>query len=221
MLKNKNLKVFVCVSVVFVLMVCVDMLLCQQGMVQGVGIGVLGGVVFGVFVGGGNGVIKGVVIGGIVGVIGGNIWLKKQEECQCVLEQQIQGIGVEVICMVDNQFKFNILSDIFFDVGCVDIKFNLCGVFDDFVYGLKDDFLVCVCIIGYIDNIGIDVINDLLFECCVESVCNYLVDCGVSGGCIEMVGCGEWELIVDNVIEVGCVKNWCVEIYICELEQWG
>lgn len=72
-------------------------------------------------------------------------------------------------------------------------------------------------IIGYIDSLGLDVVNGLLLVNCVSVMCSYFVDCGVVMNCISIDGCGLYELVVDNNMVVGWVMNCCVEIFVVEL----
>lgn len=115
-------------------------------------------------------------------------------------------VVVEVVC---------VQLDVKFDFDKFKVKENSYVDIKNLVDFMKQYLFIFIIVEGYIDFVGIDVYNQKLFECCVNVVCDVLVnEYGVEGGCVNVVGYGEFCLVVDNVIVEGCVINCCVEVEV-------
>lgn len=188
-----------------------------------IGCNVLIGIVIGVVVGLliGDSVIEWcqyVLIGVGIGVFSGVVVGQYQDCQECVLCECIVNIGIDVQCQGDN-IMLNFLDGIIFDFGKVILKLQFYGLFNGVVGMLWEYNQIMIEVVGYIDSIGSDVVNNCLLKECVDLVVQYLIGQGVQSVCIEILGVGKVYLIVDNSIDVGCVKNCCVEIWVILFKQ--
>lgn len=117
-------------------------------------------------------------------------------------------------CLIVNQIV--ILININFEFDFVKLICFLEFFLDCIVDFLKLQIDFCVEVVGYIDSVGVVEYNEQFFQECVEFVCQYLINCGVDLFCVIVCGYGEFNLVVSNESEFGCVMNCCVEFCVIE-----
>lgn len=145
------------------------------------------------------------------GIVQGGYW--KLELCVVVFELSWLLVLLVLVLLLEQLLW--LLVDVLF--GFDSVVFSVEG--QQVVQGI----LVQVCevvqvqlirVIGYIDCIGSVSYNQVLLQCCVDVVCNVLVQGGVFVVSISVEGCGVVELIVQ------CEQcNWC-ELIVCLVLNW-
>lgn len=112
------------------------------------------------------GVVVGVIVGGVIGN-----YMDKQEEELCV---ELVDMGVDIVWEGDILYLI-MFGDIMFVINSVVISFNFNLVFNDVVIVLNNYEKIVLMIKGYIDDMGFEIYNQVLFECCVNVVKNLFV----------------------------------------------
>lgn len=116
--------------------------------------------------------------------------------------------------LVEKFSVFVVFCNVFFVFGFVEFKQEFILEFNQFKFFLEDNLEWGIIINGYIDNVGEEVDNFVLFEVWAKVVCDYLVFYGINFICFGYKGYGESWLIVINEMFEGCVLNWCIEFEI-------
>ena len=191
---------------------CADLSERQKGTATGAAVGVVAGAALCSVTGGRAG--TGALVGGAIGAVVGNLWSKRMQERQTVMEQTTTGSGIEVSRTTDNQLKVSVPSDLSFAVGRADLQPSLRPMLDQFSQGL--DGSVRVLIVGHTDSTGNDAINDPLSLARATTVWDYLSSRGVAEHQMEIAGRGSRELLMDNASEADRAKNRRVEIFLRE-----
>jgi len=184
----------------------------QKSAAMGAGIGAVAGAAIGDSK-------RSAAIGAGVGALGGYIWSRHMEEKKAAMERATAGTGVGVSQTADNQLKLNIPSDISFDSGRSDIKYNLQPILNQFAQGLSSQPNTEVRIIGHTDNTGSDAINNPLSVNRAASARDYLVSRGVNYNRIQIEGRGSREPVADNYSDAGRAHNRRIEIFLAERAQ--
>lgn len=188
---------------------CANMTEAQRSAAIGAGVGGLAGVAIG-----DSG--KSAAIGAGLGALGGYIWSTQMAQKKMAMEQATAGTGVGVTQTADNQLKLNIPSDISFDTGRSDIKYNLRPVLDQFAQGLSNQPGTEIRIVGHTDSTGSDAVNNPLSFSRAASARDYLVSRGVDSRRIQIDGRGAREPIADNNTDAGRAANRRIEIFLAE-----
>jgi outer membrane protein OmpA-like peptidoglycan-associated protein len=188
---------------------CADMSETQRNTAIGAGVGALAGVAIG-----DSG--KSAAIGAGLGAAGAYIWSNQMAQKKAAMEQATVGTGVGVTQTQDNRLKLNIPSDISFDTGRADIKYNLRPILDQFAQGLNNQPNTEIAIVGHTDNTGSDAINDPLSFDRATSARDYLASRGVDSRRIRIDGRGSREPVASNYSEAGRASNRRIEIFLAE-----
>ena len=188
---------------------CANMTDAQRSAAIGAGVGGLAGVAIG-----DSG--KSAAVGAGLGALGGYIWSTQMAQKKTAMEQATAGTGVGVTQTADNQLKLNIPSDISFDTGRSDIKYNLRPVLDQFAQGLSNQPNTEIRIVGHTDSTGSDSINNPLSFSRAASARDYLASRGVDSRRIQIDGRGSREPIADNGSDAGRAANRRIEIFLAE-----
>jgi outer membrane protein OmpA-like peptidoglycan-associated protein len=191
---------------------CANMTETQRNTSIGAGVGGLAGMVIG-----DSG--KSAAIGAGLGALGGYIWSNQMAQKKAAMEQATVGTGVAVTQTADNQLKLNIPSDISFDTGRSDIKYNLRPVLDQFAQGLSSQPNTEIRIVGHTDSTGSDAINNPLSFDRAASARDYLASRGVDSRRIQIDGRGSREPIASNGTDAGRAANRRIEIFLAERAQ--
>ena len=198
---------------------CADMNMSdtQRRTAMGAGAGALGGAVLSSVTGGKAG--TGAVLGAGVGALGTYIWSQNMEKQKREMEQATQGTGIGVVQTQDNQLRLDIPSDISFDTGRSEIKYNLRPVLDQFAQGLSNQPNTEIRIVGHTDSTGSDAINNPLSFERAASARDYLASRGVDSRRIQIDGRGSREPIANNGSDAGRAANRRIEIFLAERAQ--
>ena len=191
---------------------CANMSDAQRSSAIGAGLGGLAGVAIG-----DSG--KSAAIGAGLGALGGYIWSNQMAQKKAAMEQATVGTGVGVTQTSDNQLKLNIPSDISFDTGRSEIKYNLRPVLDQFAQGLSNQPNTEIRIVGHTDSTGSDAINNPLSFERAASARDYLASRGVDSRRIQIDGRGSREPIANNGSDAGRAANRRIEIFLAERAQ--
>ena len=191
---------------------CANMSDAQRSSAIGAGLGGLAGVAIG-----DSG--KSAAIGAGLGALGGYIWSNQMAQKKAAMEQATGGTGVGVTQTSDNQLKLNIPSDISFDTGRSEIKYNLRPVLDQFAQGLSNQPNTEIRIVGHTDSTGSDAINNPLSFERAASARDYLASRGVDSRRIQIDGRGSREPIANNGSDAGRAANRRIEIFLAERAQ--
>lgn len=191
---------------------CANMSDAQRNSAIGAGLGGLAGVAIG-----DSG--KSAAIGAGLGALGGYIWSNQMAQKKAAMEQATVGTGVGVTQTSDNQLKLNIPSDISFDTGRSEIKYNLRPVLDQFAQGLSNQPNTEIRIVGHTDSTGSDAINNPLSFERAASARDYLASRGVDSRRIQIDGRGSREPIANNGSDAGRAANRRIEIFLAERAQ--
>ena len=162
---------------------------------------------------------KSAAIGAGLGALGGYIWSNQMAQKKAAMEQATVGTGVGVTQTSDNQLKLNIPSDISFDTGRSEIKYNLRPVLDQFAQGLSNQPNTEIRIVGHTDSTGSDAINNPLSFERAASARDYLASRGVDSRRIQIDGRGSREPIANNGSDAGRAANRRIEIFLAERAQ--
>jgi outer membrane protein OmpA-like peptidoglycan-associated protein len=188
---------------------CANMSDTQRSSAIGAGVGALAGVAIG-----DSG--KSAALGAGLGAIGGYIWSTQMAQKKAAMEQATAGTGVGVTQTQDNQLKLNIPSDISFDTGRSDIKYNLRPILDQFAQGLNNQPNTEIRIVGHTDSTGSDAVNNPLSFDRAASARDYLASRGVDSRRIQIDGRGSREPIASNNSDAGRAANRRIEIFLAE-----
>ena len=212
-MSNRSRTLVLSLSAAVVLMSgCANMSDAQRSSAIGAGLGGLAGVVIG-----DSG--KSAAIGAGLGALGGYIWSNQMAQKKAAMEQATVGTGVGVTQTSDNQLKLNIPSDISFDTGRSEIKYNLRPVLDQFAQGLSNQPNTEIRIVGHTDSTGSDAINNPLSFERAASARDYLASRGVDSRRIQIDGRGSREPIANNGSDAGRAANRRIEIFLAERAQ--
>jgi outer membrane protein OmpA-like peptidoglycan-associated protein len=212
-LSNRSRTLVLSLSAVVVLISgCANMSDTQRNSAIGAGLGGLAGVAIG-----DSG--KSAAIGAGIGALGGYIWSNQMAQKKAAMEQATKGTGVGVTQTSDNQLKLNIPSDISFDTGRSEIKYNLRPVLDQFAQGLSNQPNTEIRIVGHTDSTGSDSINNPLSFDRAASARDYLASRGVDSRRIQIDGRGSREPIANNGSDAGRAANRRIEIFLAERAQ--
>ena len=210
---NRSRTLVLSLSAAVVLMSgCANMSDAQRSSAIGAGLGGLAGVAIG-----DSG--KSAAIGAGLGALGGYIWSNQMAQKKAAMEQATVGTGVGVTQTSDNQLKLNIPSDISFDTGRSEIKYNLRPVLDQFAQGLSNQPNTEIRIVGHTDSTGSDAINNPLSFERAASARDYLASRGVDSRRIQIDGRGSREPIANNGSDAGRAANRRIEIFLAERAQ--
>ncbi len=209
--RSRTLVLSLSAAVVFV-SGCANMSDTQRNSAIGAGLGGLAGVAIG-----DSG--KSAAIGAGLGALGGYIWSNQMAQKKAAMEQATVGTGVGVTQTADNQLKLNIPSDISFDTGRSEIKYNLRPVLDQFAQGLSNQPNTEIRIVGHTDSTGSDSINNPLSFERAASARDYLASRGVDSRRIQIDGRGSREPIANNGSDAGRAANRRIEIFLAERAQ--
>jgi outer membrane protein OmpA-like peptidoglycan-associated protein len=188
---------------------CANMTETQRNSAIGAGVGGLAGAAIGK-----NG--QSTAIGAGLGALGGYIWTTQMAQKKAAMEQATAGTGVGVTQTADNQLKLNIPSDISFDTGSSDIKYNLRPVLDQFGQGLSNQPNTEIRIVGHTDSTGSDAINNPLSISRAASARDYIASRGIDSRRIQIDGRGSNQPIADNNSDAGRAANRRIEIFLAE-----
>ena len=212
-MSNRSRTLVLSLSAAVVLMSgCANMSDAQRSSAIGAGLGGLAGVAIG-----DSG--KSAAIGAGLGALGGYIWSNQMAQKKAAMEQATVGTGVGVTQTSDNQLKLNIPSDISFDTGRSEIKYNLRPVLDQFAQGLSNQPNTEIRIVGHTDSTGSDAINNPLSFERAASARDYLGSRGVDSRRIQIDGRGSREPIANNGSDAGRAANRRIEIFLAERAQ--
>ena len=212
-MSNRSRTLVLSLSAAVVLMSgCANMSDAQRNSAIGAGLGGLAGVAIG-----DSG--KSAAIGAGLGALGGYIWSNQMAQKKAAMEQATVGTGVGVTQTSDNQLKLNIPSDISFDTGRSEIKYNLRPVLDQFAQGLSNQPNTEIRIVGHTDSTGSDAINNPLSFERAASARDYLASRGVDSRSIQIDGRGSREPIANNGSDAGRAANRRIEIFLAERAQ--
>ncbi|MFZ2219511.1 MAG: OmpA family protein [Rhodoferax sp.] len=212
-MSNRSRTLVLSLSAAVVLMSgCANMSDAQRNSAIGAGLGGLAGVAIG-----DSG--KSAAIGAGLGALGGYIWSNQMAQKKAAMEQATVGTGVGVTQTSDNQLKLNIPSDISFDTGRSEIKYNLRPVLDQFAQGLSNQPNTEIRIVGHTDSTGSDAINNPLSFERAASARDYLASRGVDSRRIQIDGRGSREPIANNGSDAGRAANRRIEIFLAERAQ--
>ncbi len=212
-MSNRSRTLVLSLSAAVVLMSgCANMSDAQRSSAIGAGLGGLAGVAIG-----DSG--KSAAIGAGLGALGGYIWSNQMAQKKAAMEQATVGTGVGVTQTSDNQLKLNIPSDISFDTGRSEIKYNLRPVLDQFAQGLSNQPNTEIRIVGHTDSTGSDAINNPLSFERAASARDYLASRGVDSRRIQIDGRGSREPIANNGSDAGRAANRRIEIFLAERAQ--
>jgi len=188
---------------------CANMSDTQRNTAIGAGVGALAGVAIG-----DSG--RSAAVGAGLGAAGAYIWSNQMAQKKAAMEQATAGTGVGVSQTQDNQLKLNIPSDISFDTGRADIKYNLRPILDQFAHGLNSQPNTEIAIVGHTDSTGSDAVNEPLSFDRAASARDYLASRGVDSRRIRTDGRGSREPVATNNSEVGRAANRRIEIFLAE-----
>ena len=212
-MSNRSRTLVLSLSAAVVLMSgCANMSDAQRSSAIGAGLGGLAGVAIG-----DSG--KSAAIGAGLGALGGYILSNQMAQKKAAMEQATVGTGVGVTQTSDNQLKLNIPSDISFDTGRSEIKYNLRPVLDQFAQGLSNQPNTEIRIVGHTDSTGSDAINNPLSFERAASARDYLASRGVDSRRIQIDGRGSREPIANNGSDAGRAANRRIEIFLAERAQ--
>jgi len=188
---------------------CANMSDTQRNTAIGAGVGALAGVAIG-----DSG--RSAAVGAGLGAVGAYIWSNQMAQKKAAMEQATAGTGVGVTQTQDNQLKLNIPSDISFDTGRSDIRYNLRPILDQFAQGLNNQPNTEIRIVGHTDSTGSDAINNPLSFDRSASARDYMAYRGVDSRRIQIDGRGSREPVASNNNDAGRAENRRIEIFLAE-----
>ncbi|WP_394251496.1 OmpA family protein [Vibrio profundi] len=177
---------------------------------KGALIGALAGAAIGAATGDSSDAWKGAAIGGLAGA-GAGRYMDKQE---AALRAQLQGSGVQVKRVGENELQLIMENGIGFESGSYYLSSDIYPTLNSVALILGEYPDTRLQVLGHTDSSGSDANNQKLSEQRAQSVGDYLINQKVASGRVTTQGMGERYPVCDNSTKQGRACNRRVEINI-------
>lgn len=177
---------------------------------KGALIGALAGAAIGAATGDSSDAWKGAAIGGLAGA-GAGRYMDKQE---AALRAQLQGSGVQVKRVGENELQLIMENGIGFESGSYYLSSDIYPTLNSVALILGEYPDTRLQVLGHTDSSGSDANNQKLSEQRAQSVGDYLINQRVASGRVTTQGVGERYPVCDNSTKQGRACNRRVEINI-------
>jgi outer membrane protein OmpA-like peptidoglycan-associated protein len=139
---------------------------------------------------------------------------EQEKKLQKDLAKEAARNELSIVRMTEDTLRVGIASDVSFDVGSAEIKFNARQTYDKIAAVLRDYDKTIIHVVGHTDSDGTDQYNQGLSERRAEAVANLLANNGVPSARVRIEGRGEREPVASNATAEGKRKNRRVDIVI-------
>ena len=185
------------------------------GAVLGAALGVLGGAISAENSGNKR---KNALIGAGIGALAGGVIGNYMEQQEALLNQRLQGTGVEVERQGDN-ILLNMPNSITFDFNKAQVKPDFYGVIRNISDVLNGYPSTYVDVIGHTDSRGSETYNEALSLRRAQAVTDIMMGDGVLSNRLVVRGMGERLPVASNETDAGRAANRRVEILIAPLRD--
>ncbi|MEC9292517.1 MAG: OmpA family protein [Pseudomonadota bacterium] len=156
---------------------------------------------------------KNALIGAGIGALAGGVVGNYMEQQEALLNQRLQGTGVEVERQGDN-ILLNMPNSITFDFNKAQVKPDFYGVIRNISDVLNGYPSTYVDVIGHTDSVGSEDYNEALSFRRAQAVSDIMMGDGVLGSRLVVRGMGERLPVASNDTQEGRAQNRRVEILI-------
>lgn len=178
-------------------------------------VGAVAGGVLGHQINDDNGRYVGAVVGALAGAAIGNYMDQQQK----LLQQQMQGTGVNVTRIDEGTLQLNIPGDVLFATNQYKIQPNFYNTLNNVAYTMNQYPQTVVHVYGYTDSVGEAQYNQGLSERRAKAAAQYLANQGVNPQRMVVRGYGESYPRASNNTESGRRQNRRVEIFIKAINE--